>query len=115
LLVHTSRAFFLFYWSAARRELPSFPTRRSSDLDRAGGGRPALPRRGARRRGGGARRRRTAQLPAAAATGPALAAARRGPGHARADRKSTRLNSSHVKISYAVFCLKKKNNHSIYR
>src|SRR5690606_30467735 len=26
------------------------------------------------------------------------------------DRKSTRLNSSHVKISYAVFCLKKKNN-----
>src|SRR5690606_39335253 len=26
----------------------------------------------------------------------------------RADRKSTRLNSSHVKISYAVFCLKKK-------
>src|SRR5207249_11711485 len=30
-------------------------------------------------------------------------------GHAaRADRKSTRLNSSHVSISYAVFCLKKK-------
>src|SRR5690606_40176263 len=31
-------------------------------------------------------------------------------GHAekRRDRKSTRLNSSHVKISYAVFCLKKK-------
>src|SRR5690606_39495537 len=29
-------------------------------------------------------------------------------GH-RIDRKSTRLNSSHVKISYAVFCLKKKN------
>src|SRR5690606_40094091 len=26
------------------------------------------------------------------------------------DRKSTRLNSSHVKISYAVFCLKKKTN-----
>src|SRR5690554_7678998 len=26
-----------------------------------------------------------------------------------ADRKSTRLNSSHVRISYAVFCLKKKN------
>src|SRR5207302_11481614 len=31
------------------------------------------------------------------------------PGGGRAtDRKSTRLNSSHVKISYAVFCLKKK-------
>src|SRR5690606_39968870 len=29
-------------------------------------------------------------------------------GHAHRDRKSTRLNSSHVKISYAVFCLKKK-------
>src|SRR5690606_41492289 len=28
----------------------------------------------------------------------------------RGDRKSTRLNSSHVKISYAVFCLKKKKN-----
>src|SRR5690606_40215624 len=27
------------------------------------------------------------------------------------DRKSTRLNSSHVKISYAVFCLKKKKIH----
>src|SRR5438874_5014604 len=29
------------------------------------------------------------------------------------DRKSTRLNSSHVEISYAVFCLKKKN-HNVY-
>src|SRR3990167_1259049 len=28
----------------------------------------------------------------------------------KADRKSTRLNSSHSQISYAVFCLKKKNN-----
>src|SRR5258708_23072247 len=32
------------------------------------------------------------------------------PRRARADRKSTRLNSSHQIISYAVFCLKKKNN-----
>src|SRR5438876_8885837 len=30
----------------------------------------------------------------------------------RLDRKSTRLNSSHPSISYAVFCLKKKNNQS---
>src|SRR5690606_40874013 len=30
------------------------------------------------------------------------------PAIARGDRKSTRLNSSHVKISYAVFCLKQK-------
>src|SRR3989442_9627672 len=28
------------------------------------------------------------------------------------DRKSTRLNSSHVRISYAVFCLKKKKRHN---
>src|SRR5690606_40039415 len=30
------------------------------------------------------------------------------------DRKSTRLNSSHVKISYAVFCLKKKKRKQTY-
>src|SRR5690554_7669764 len=30
-----------------------------------------------------------------------------------ADRKSTRLNSSHVRISYAVFCLKKKNKDTV--
>src|ERR1035441_10341876 len=30
--------------------------------------------------------------------------------HASIDRKSTRLNSSHLGISYAVFCLKKKDN-----
>src|SRR5438045_6396413 len=30
------------------------------------------------------------------------------------DRKSTRLNSSHLGISYAVFCLKKKKNKQIY-
>src|ERR1039457_5270780 len=29
----------------------------------------------------------------------------------RSDRKSTRLNSSHLVISYAVFCLKKKKRH----
>src|SRR3712207_8747092 len=41
-----------------------------------------------------------------------VGAALRGPRHrlrhARPDRKSTRLNSSHANISYAVFCLKKK-------
>src|SRR2546421_9657710 len=31
------------------------------------------------------------------------------------DRKSTRLNSSHDQISYAVFCLKKKNRAAIHR
>src|SRR5690554_7373252 len=37
----------------------------------------------------------------------------RGEGGVRTDRKSTRLNSSHVRISYAVFCLKKKTKLSI--
>src|SRR6266481_8120889 len=37
--------------------------------------------------------------------------ARRLPGGGGADRKSTRLNSSHSSSSYAVFCLKKKNKH----
>src|SRR5262245_63096730 len=32
------------------------------------------------------------------------------PAQREVDRKSTRLNSSHLGISYAVFCLKKKNN-----
>src|SRR5256885_6079934 len=35
---------------------------------------------------------------------------RTAPAHYRPDRKSTRLNSSHLVISYAVFCLKKKKN-----
>src|SRR5438874_9654716 len=48
---------------------------------------------------------------------PAPAARHRRAGHAArhpaprpGDRKSTRLNSSHVEISYAVFCLKKKRS-----
>src|SRR5256885_4100579 len=36
-----------------------------------------------------------------------------GDGRQREDRKSTRLNSSHLVISYAVFCLKKKKQHTI--
>src|SRR5690554_7423557 len=35
--------------------------------------------------------------------------------HWALDRKSTRLNSSHVRISYAVFCLKKKRNKPSHR
>src|SRR5438045_9720756 len=34
-------------------------------------------------------------------------------GRARGDRKSTRLNSSHLGISYAVFCLKKKKRSAL--
>src|SRR5690554_7006418 len=40
-----------------------------------------------------------------------MRAARRRPRN-QADRKSTRLNSNHVRISYAVFCLKKKKGRS---
>src|SRR5688500_20142892 len=39
---------------------------------------------------------------------PLAAVARRTESHIQLDRKSTRLNSSHLVISYAVFCLKKK-------
>src|SRR5690606_32885179 len=42
--------------------------------------------------------------------GRAEGAERAGASPHEGDRKSTRLNSSHVKISYAVFCLKKKKN-----
>src|SRR2546430_11394955 len=35
------------------------------------------------------------------------------PGSSSTDRKSTRLNSSHSQISYAVFCLKKKKTHLV--
>src|SRR5690349_23933074 len=46
---------------------------------------------------------------------PRLPRCRRSWGRAaRIDRKSTRLNSSHVEISYAVFCLKKKKNNKTY-
>src|SRR3712207_7371657 len=56
---------------------------------------------------GGGRAGRTARIGTHRA-GPA--AVRRRP-----DRKSTRLNSSHANISYAVFCLKKKNiSFSVY-
>src|SRR2546422_3479455 len=50
-----------------------------------------------------------------AARGAADGAREGGRGGARRrDRKSTRLNSSHGYISYAVFCLKKKNNNNEY-
>src|SRR3712207_7148347 len=43
---------------------------------------------------------------------PREPAVMRRAGLAGGDRKSTRLNSSHANISYAVFCLKKKNIHA---
>src|SRR5690606_41628014 len=95
---------FLFYCSAHPRVLHSFPTRRSSDLPKArclAGARSSLNDAitafgrkrihcGLDRCGGGV-----------TALFDRLEQGFR-------DRKSTRLNSSHVKISYAVFCLKKK-------
>src|SRR5690606_40983744 len=64
-------------------------------------------------RAGDARVARTAGAAAASfhpgsAPGGAAPASAAGPIVRGEDRKSTRLNSSHVKISYAVFCLKKK-------
>src|SRR5256886_7257664 len=63
------------------------------------------------------RRRRATALPTA--TTPAAAHGRHGRTSARAsaarDRKSTRLNSSHSQISYAVFCLKKKKKEKTNR
>src|SRR3712207_8091223 len=58
-------------------------------------------------------------LPLYELTGPrsltfADAAAEIAAASGRPDRKSTRLNSSHANISYAVFCLKKKKNESIH-
>src|SRR5690554_7264665 len=51
------------------------------------------------------------ELERAAPVGPAAWRALSDPGF-DVDRKSTRLNSSHVRISYAVFCLKKKIQHN---
>src|SRR5438552_9531400 len=73
---------FFFYCSRALRDLHSFPTRRSSD--------PL--------------RQHDQRLADGRAPGPS----RRERGGDDRDRKSTRLNSSHQIISYAVFCLKKK-------
>src|SRR5437773_9927956 len=51
-----------------------------------------------------------APVPGVLRVGHGVVAGRRfhDPGQERGDRKSTRLNSSHITISYAVFCLKKK-------
>src|SRR3712207_6996320 len=63
------------------------------------------------RRGGGVARSRTGDRPNERRCTPQPRVGPVRPGSARpggADRKSTRLNSSHANISYAVFCLKKK-------
>src|SRR5699024_12739528 len=76
-------------------DLHSFPTRRSSDLRRLHGPAFLYGVRDPLQQDGRLHR----QLPSVHEH-PEV--------YARPDRKSTRLNSSHVSISYAVFCLKKK-------
>src|SRR3712207_7931961 len=70
------------------------------------GGQPPQHRDGVRRGGGDRNGRRGGGR--RLAHGPALVGAAPGRPARSTDRKSTRLNSSHANISYAVFCLKKK-------
>src|SRR5689334_24355872 len=81
--------FVFFYCCGNPRHLHSFPTRRSSDLVQGSRHRQERGESGARR----------GELPQGN---------RRRVRFELRDRKSTRLNSSHSSISYAVFCLKKK-------
>src|SRR5690625_7124712 len=94
--------FFSFYNSGPPVDLHSFPTRRSSDL--GADALLAVDLDGLRHdRAAADLRRRRVPVDRLADRG--------GPPHLVGlgrDRKSTRLNSSHVAISYAVFCLKKK-------
>src|SRR5699024_12452056 len=93
--------FFSLYCSGHHRDLHSFPTRRSSDL----AGKPVVAAKKLLRCTGDSLSTLT------------LSTCFLSPEHFihafPADRKSTRLNSSHVSIAYAVFCLKKKNRHPI--
>src|SRR5688572_31691393 len=84
------------------RDLHSFPTRRSSDLGGSGCWRAKPPRRR------GVRIGRRTTMPCCALLWRGLSTSFVCGGTKERDRKSTRLNSSHSQISYAVFCLKKK-------
>src|SRR5690606_40718251 len=108
LSYHDYCAFFIFFFSSRRRHT-RFSRDWSSDVcssDLAGARSPlpqSPPPRGRAREG-----RRALPRGAPAAPRPARGLVPR-------DRKSTRLNSSHVKISYAVFCLKKKKKKKHYQ
>src|SRR5688500_19513124 len=104
-----SFSYFCFY--DALRYLHSFPTRRSSDLTGFLQESPvheAIPVRPHHHHdlSRGRRRARSAHAPRQ----PERRADAGGDRLSPEDRKSTRLNSSHLVISYAVFCLKKKKN-----
>src|SRR5690242_21829014 len=92
---------FFFYCYGDHRDLHSFPTRRSSDLG------PRFSTVRLPQNTGKGCAIRTAML---AATGQVIAFTDADLPFRLVglDRKSTRLNSSHMSISYAVFCLKKK-------
>src|SRR5437870_10202836 len=98
----------------APRYLLSFPTRRSSDLENDSYSRSPEndpPSCAQARRPARANRPPSGRRPGHRHVNVALQQAEIAEtGVAPTDRKSTRLNSSHVAISYAVFCLKKKNN-----
>src|SRR5689334_23880152 len=80
----------------------SFPTRRSSDLNASGAAVIQGNRIGTNPAG-------TAAIPNFGGIEASGAVVVGGTAPDASDRKSTRLNSSHSSISYAVFCLKKKN------
>src|SRR5207302_9205038 len=98
----------------AHRNLHSFPTRRSSDLSPSAV--PTSTRLPPSVTAGSTAGYLTACWTSSSTTSrgesPAFLGrrSRRRRRKSTRDRKSTRLNSSHVKISYAVFCLKKKKN-----
>src|SRR5947208_5439935 len=92
---------FFFYKSyGAPRYLHSFPTRRSSDLTLGG------------KRQGSENAQKFLETQIHDYEKRLRSAEDRLAEFKKQDRKSTRLNSSHQIISYAVFCLKKKNEHN---
>src|SRR5205085_12109298 len=97
------------------RDLHSFPTRRSSDLwlTMSEGKSSGHPRTEIEATGPGSAAASSSSATDASRTTDARTSATRAAsasssGGSPRDRKSTRLNSSHSQISYAVFCLKKK-------
>src|SRR5690606_40265040 len=96
---------FLITRSTALRRRIAIPARRSSDL--RSHQRRATAEAGPVGAGGGGDRP-AAGAPEGTRAPPPLVDPRPVAAPRPGDRKSTRLNSSHVKISYAVFCLKKK-------
>src|SRR5206468_10196623 len=108
---HTSSittAPLFIYCSATHRPLHSFPTRRSSDLHDTAGQHHLSLSHHSKTFGSFARDELVHRGECALAQRNLAMIGARYNHVGCADRKSTRLNSSHDQISYAVFCLKKK-------